>query len=375
MKAQRNAASQAIAVMKRNGEDATDQIESMRVVSDAIKDLDESLRSVEFDIEDRLLRIPNMAHDSVPVGRDANDNVEVRRLGTCSDKEHRVDHIEISRRLGILDFERGAKVTGSGFGFYVGKGAKLERALLSYFLDVNTERHGYTEMMPPFMVNAESLRGTGQLPKSQEDMYHMERDDLYMIPTAEVPITNFHRDEILAGDTLPRMYCGYSACFRREAGSHGKETRGFLRVHQFNKIELVKFVKPAESYNELELLVSNVEYILQQLGLTYRVLLLCTGDMTFGGAKTYDLEVWAPSEQRWLEVSSCTNFESYQARRADIRYKDSASSKPEFLHTLNGSGLATSRIMVALLEQYQTAEGTITIPEVLRPYCGFDVIG
>lgn len=375
MKAQRNAASQAIAVMKRNGEDATDQIESMRVVSDAIKDLDESLRSVEFDIEDRLLRIPNMAHDSVPVGRDANDNVEVRRLGTCSDKEHRVDHIEISRRLGILDFERGAKVTGSGFGFYVGKGAKLERALLSYFLDVNTERHGYTEMMPPFMVNADSLRGTGQLPKSQEDMYHMERDDLYMIPTAEVPITNFHRDEILAGDTLPRMYCGYSACFRREAGSHGKETRGFLRVHQFNKIELVKFVKPAESYNELELLVSNVEYILQQLGLTYRVLLLCTGDMTFGGAKTYDLEVWAPSEQRWLEVSSCTNFESYQARRADIRYKDSASSKPEFLHTLNGSGLATSRIMVALLEQYQTAEGTITIPEVLRPYCGFDVIG
>lgn len=375
MKAQRNAASQAIAVMKRNGEDATDQIESMRVVSDAIKDLDESLRSVEFDIEDRLLRIPNMAHDSVPVGRDANDNVEVRRLGTCSDKEHRVDHIEISRRLGILDFERGAKVTGSGFGFYVGKGAKLERALLSYFLDVNTERHGYTEMMPPFMVNAESLRGTGQLPKSQEDMYHMERDDLYMIPTAEVPITNFHRDEILAGDTLPRMYCGYSACFRREAGSHGKETRGFLRVHQFNKIELVKFVKPAESYNELELLVSNVEYILQQLGLTYRVLLLCTGDMTFGGAKTYDLEVWAPSEQRWLEVSSCTNFESYQARRADIRFKDSASSKPEFLHTLNGSGLATSRIMVALLEQYQTAEGTITIPEVLRPYCGFDVIG
>ncbi len=375
MKAQRNAASQAIAVMKRNGEDATDQIESMRVVSDAIKDLDESLRSVEFDIEDRLLRIPNMAHDSVPVGRDANDNIEVRRLGTCSDKEHRVDHIEISRRLGILDFERGAKVTGSGFGFYVGKGAKLERALLSYFLDVNTERHGYTEMMPPFMVNAESLRGTGQLPKSQEDMYHMERDDLYMIPTAEVPITNFHRDEILAGDTLPRMYCGYSACFRREAGSHGKETRGFLRVHQFNKIELVKFVKPAESYNELELLVSNVEYILQQLGLTYRVLLLCTGDMTFGGAKTYDLEVWAPSEQRWLEVSSCTNFESYQARRADIRYKDSASSKPEFLHTLNGSGLATSRIMVALLEQYQTAEGTITIPEVLRPYCGFDVIG
>jgi seryl-tRNA synthetase len=374
LKAQRNASSQEIAVLKRQGIDATSQIEAMRVVSDTIKELDESLRAVEYEIEERLLRIPNMAHSTVPVGRSAEDNVEIRRNGICDERGARVDHIDISRKLGILDFERGAKVTGSGFGFYVGKGAKLERALLSYFLDVNTERHHYTELLPPFMVNPDSLRGTGQLPKSQEDMYHMERDDLYMIPTAEVPITNFHRDEILPGSDLPLRYCGYSACFRREAGSHGKETRGFLRVHQFNKIELVKFVKPEESYNELESMVSDVEYILQQLGLTYRVLLLCTGDMTFGGAKTYDLEVWSPVEQRWLEVSSCTNFEAYQARRASIRYKDTPSSKPEFVHTLNGSGLATSRIMVALLEHYQTEDGTIVIPEVLRSYCGFDSI-
>jgi seryl-tRNA synthetase len=374
LKANRNAVSQRIAEMKRLGEDASDAIEKMRAVSDNIKQLDDELRAIELDIEERMLRIPNMAHESVPVGRDASDNTEVRRVGSCAERGHRVDHIEVSRKLGVLDFERAAKVSGSGFAFYVDKGAKLERALLSYFLDVNTEFHGYTELMPPFMVNADSLRGTGQLPKSQEDMYHMERDDLYMIPTAEVPITNFHRDEILNGDSLPIKYCGYSACFRREAGSHGKDTRGFLRVHQFNKIELVKFVKPQESYNELEQMVGNVEYILQQLGFTYRVLLLCTGDMTFGGAKTYDLEVWSPFEQRWLEVSSCTNFESYQARRASIRFKDTPASKPEFVHTLNGSGLATSRIMVALLEQYQNPDGTITIPEVLRPYCGFDTI-
>jgi len=375
LKAQRNTASQAIADMKRDGKDATEEIATMRSVSDTIKALDDQLRIVETDIEERLLRIPNIAHESVPVGKDANDNVEIRRDGVCLDREYRVDHIEIGKQLGILDFERGAKVTGSGFGFYVGKGAKLERALLNYFLDVNTERHGFTEMMPPFMVNAESLRGTAQLPKSQEDMYHMERDELYMVPTAEVPITNFHREEILSVSDLPVYYCGYSACFRREAGSHGKETRGFLRVHQFNKIELVKFVKPESSYDELELLVGNVEFLLKQLGLTYRVLLLCSGDMTFGGSKTYDLEVWAPHEQRWLEVSSCTNFESYQARRANIRFKESASNKPEFVHTLNGSGLATSRIMVALLEQYQEQNGSIAIPNVLVPYCGFDTIG
>lgn len=373
LKSTRNAVSQEVAALKKSGGDASDLIGSMREVGDQIKMLDDELRDVEVEIESIMLRIPNIAHPSVPVGGDANDNVEVRREGNCLEREYRLDHIEISKRLGILDFERGAKVTGAGFGFYVGKGARLERALINFFVDVNTDVHGYTEMLPPFVVNAASCRGTGQLPKAQEDMFHAERDDLYLIPTAEVPLTNFFRDEILQGSDLPIRFAGYSACFRREAGSHGKDTRGFLRVHQFNKVELVKFVRPENSYDELESLVGNVEYILRQLGLTYRVLLLCTGDMSFGSAKTYDLEVWSPAEQRWLEVSSCTNFESFQARRAGIRFKD-GSSKPEFVHTLNGSGLATSRILVALLEHYQREDGHIDIPRCLQPYCGFDVI-
>lgn len=374
LKSTRNSVSQEISAIKKIGGDASEKIIAMREVGDTIKNLDDELRSVEVEISEIMLLIPNLAHPSVPVGKDANDNVEVRRHGSCEERAHRVDHIEISQQLGILDFERGAKVTGSGFGFYVGKGARLERALINFFLDINTNDNGFTEIMTPFVVNADSCRGTGQLPKSQEDMYHVERDDLYLIPTAEVPITNFHRDEILPSVTLPIKYAGYSACFRREAGSHGKETRGFQRVHQFNKVELVKFVRPEESYDELESLVGSVENILQKLGLTYRVLLLCTGDMTFGGSKTYDLEVWSPFEQRWLEVSSCTNFESFQARRANIRHRQDPGSKPEFVHTLNGSGLATSRIMVALLEQYQTVEGRVRIPECLQQYCGFTEI-
>jgi len=374
LKAQRNSVSNEIAILKKQGTDATNRIEEMRVVSDAIKEHDDDLRTTEEAIEYHMLRIPNVAHSTVPVGKDANDNVEVRREGAPIDRSFRKDHITISKELGILDFERGAKVTGSGFGFYIGKGAKLERALINYFLDTNTGVHGFEEIMTPFVVNAASLRGTGQLPKSEEDMYHIGKDELYLIPTAEVPITNFYRDDMLNSSDLPIKFAGYSACFRREAGSYGKDTRGFLRVHQFNKVELVKFVSPESSYEELELLVGNVEYILHALGFTYRVLLLCTGDMTFGGSKTYDLEVWSPFEQKWLEVSSCTNFESYQARRANIRHKDSKGSKPDFVHTLNGSGLATSRIMVALLEQYQTEDGHVRIPEVLQPYCGFDVI-
>jgi seryl-tRNA synthetase len=374
LKSTRNNVSQEISAIKKSGGDASEKIIAMREVGDTIKNLDDELRSVEAEISEIMLLIPNIAHPTVPVGKDADDNVEVRRHGSCEDRAHRVDHIEISQQLGILDFERGAKVTGSGFGFYVGKGARLERALINFFLDVNTNENGFTEIMTPFVVNADSCRGTGQLPKSQEDMYHVERDDLYLIPTAEVPITNFHRDEILPSSTLPIKYAGYSACFRREAGSHGKETRGFQRVHQFNKVELVKFVQPETSYAELESLVGSVENILQKLGLTYRVLLLCTGDMTFGGSKTYDLEVWSPFEQRWLEVSSCTNFESFQSRRANIRHRQDPGSKPEFVHTLNGSGLATSRIMVALLEQYQTAEGRIRIPDCLQQYCGFTEI-
>jgi seryl-tRNA synthetase len=374
MKSMRNAVSQEISAIKKQGGDASEKIIAMREVGDRIKELDDELRSVEVAISDIMLMIPNIAHPSVPVGKDASDNVEVRRNGECCGREHRVDHIEISQTLGILDFERGAKVTGSGFGFYVGKGARLERALINFFLDTNTNINGYTEIMTPFVVNSDSCRGTGQLPKSQEDMYHVIADDLYLIPTAEVPITNFHRDEILPSATLPIYYAGYSACFRREAGSHGKETRGFQRVHQFNKVELVKFVSPETSYDELETLVSNVEVILQKLGLTYRVLLLCTGDMTFGGSKTYDLEVWSPYEQRWLEVSSCTNFESFQSRRANIRHRPDPGTKPEFVHTLNGSGVATSRIMVALLEQYQSPEGRVVIPECLQEYCGFTEI-
>lgn len=374
LKNTRNVVSNEISLLKKQGLDASEKISSMREVGDRIKGYDEELRNVETDIESIMLLIPNIAHESVPVGASADENVEVRRVGECADRGDRVDHIAISQKLGILDFERGAKVTGSGFGFYVGKGARLERALINFFLDTNSAESGYTEMIPPFVVNADSCRGTGQLPKSQEDMYHAERDDLYLIPTAEVPITNYHRDEIIPTDQLPIHYAGYSACFRREAGSHGKDTRGFLRVHQFNKVELVKFVRPETSYDELESLVGNVELLLQRLGLTYRVLLLCTGDMTFGGSKTYDLEVWSPVEQKWLEVSSCTNFESFQARRSNIRYRVEETGKLEFVHTLNGSGLATSRIMVALLEQYQTSDGRIIVPECLRMYCGFDTI-
>jgi seryl-tRNA synthetase len=374
LKNTRNVVSNEISALKKQGQDATEKITAMREVGDKIKGYDEELRSVEEEIEGFMLAIPNIAHNTVPVGASADDNVEVRRVGVCTERGNRVDHIAISQKLGILDFERGAKVTGSGFGFYVGKGARLERALINFFLDVNTNEAGYKEIIPPFVVNAASCRGTGQLPKSQEDMYHAERDDLYLVPTAEVPITNFHRDEILPTEDLPIHYAGYSACFRREAGSHGKDTRGFLRVHQFNKVELVKFVRPETSYDELELLVGNVETLLQRLGLTYRVLLLCTGDMTFGGSKTYDLEVWSPVEQEWLEVSSCTNFESFQARRSNIRYRVEETGKLDFVHTLNGSGLATSRIMVALLEHYQTEDGRVIIPEFLRSYCGFDQI-
>ncbi len=374
LKSVRNSVSQEIAALKKSGQDAEDKILAMRDAGDRIKVLDEDLRVLEERIEDILLLIPNIAHESVPVGADAESNVEVKRVGECLPKAHRIDHIEISKKLGILDFERGAKVSGSGFGFYVGKGARLERALLNFFLDTNTNTAGYKEIMTPFMVNADSARGTGQLPKSHDDMYWTERDNMYMVPTAEVPITNFHRDEVLPADELPIRYAGYSPCFRREAGSHGKDTRGFLRVHQFNKVELVKFCKPENSYNELELLVEDVERLLCALGLTYRVLLLSTGDMTFGGAKTYDLEVWAPGEQRWLEVSSCTNFESFQARRANIRYKPEPSAKPEFVHTLNGSALATARILVALLEQYQTEDGNVIVPDCLQSYCGFDRI-
>lgn len=372
LKNQRNTVSKEIAMLKKNKENADDKIKAMKEVSEKIKQLDEDARQVDEDLNAILLTIPNIAHESVPVGKSEDDNIEIRTWGSPK-IEKTPDHIEISKKLGLIDFERGAKVSGAGFAFYTGKGARLERALLNFMLDFHTG-NGYEEIMPPFIVNRNSMVGTGQIPKLEEDMYQAEKDGMYLIPTAEVPITNFHSKEMLKAEDLPIKKCGYSPCFRREAGSYGKETRGFLRVHQFNKVELVKFVEPATSYDELESIVVDVEKILQALELPYRVIVLATGDTSFASAKTYDLEVWSPGEQKWLEVSSCSNFVDFQARRAGIRYKPTSDSKPEFVHTLNGSGLATPRIMVALLENYIQDDGSLKIPEALKKYCGFDII-
>jgi len=370
----RNVVSKEIAELKKQKQPADDKIEEMRVVSDKIKELDDELRNIEEAIQQVLIRIPNMLHESVPVGKSADENKVVRIWGELKQQKIKKDHLQIAKDLGIIDFERGAKVTGGGFAFYVGKGAKLERALINFMINYHIENHGYTELMPPFVVNRNSMFGTGQLPKMAEDMYHDAADDIFLIPTAEVPITNYHNNEILRGEDLPIKYAGYSPCFRREAGSYGKETRGFLRVHQFNKVEMVNFTKPEDSYDRLEGLVGEAEAILKALGLPYRVILLCSGDTSFSSAKTYDLEAWASGEEKWLEVSSCSNFEDFQARRAQIRFKRTPDSKPEFVHTLNGSGLATSRIMVAILENYLQEDGHVLVPEVLRPFCGFDVI-
>lgn len=371
LKALRNKVTQEISDAKKNKEDAQSKIEEMRGVSTKIKELDSELSEVELDFNSILLQIPNIHDDSVPVGKSENENVIIKTVGEVT-TDKKPDHIEIAKRLGILDFERGAKVSGSGFAFYTGKGAALERALINFFLDENTSR-GYYEMMTPFMVNEDSMRGTGQLPKMAEDMYHMQEDNMYMIPTAEVPLTNYHRDEMIPYSELNKQICGYSPCFRREAGSYGKDVRGFLRVHQFNKVELVKFTKPENSWEELDKMVADVENLLSKLGFTYRLNQLCTGDTSFASAKTIDLEVWSEGEQNWLEVSSCSNFIDFQARRANIRFKRTADSKPEFVHTLNGSGLATPRILVALIEKYYDGE-KINIPECLHPYLRFKTI-
>ncbi len=373
LKNKRNVVSKEIAMLKKNKEDATEKISSMKEVSERIKALDEEMRHVEEYLKDKLMRVPNMLHESVPVGKSENDNIEIRSWGE-KNADIDTDHIEIAKRLGIIDFERGAKVTGSGFAFYVGKGAALERALINFMLDLHINKHGYTEIIPPFVVNRESMNGTGQLPKMEEDMYHATEDDVFLIPTSEVPLTNFHAGDMIKPEELTKKFCAYSPCFRREAGSYGKEVHGFLRVHQFNKVEMVKFTKPEDSWNELEALTNDAEEVLKELGLPYRVLLLCSGDTSFGSAKTYDLEVWTPGEKKWLEVSSCSNFESFQARRANIRFKPDPKSKPEFVHTLNGSGVATSRIMVAILENNLQEDGRVEIPDVLKKYCGFDFI-
>lgn len=378
LKAKKNQASAKIPQMKKTGEDTSALMAEMKGVSDEITAKDKKVAEIETAISDILAYIPNLPHESVPVGMSAEENVEVRRWlpdGYSFENDFPVmDHIQLGKKLNILDFERGAKITGSGFPVYKGKGATLERALINFFLDMHINDHGYTEIFPPFLVNRDSMKGTGQIPKMEEDMYHIEKDGLYPIPTAEVPITNIYRDEVLQERELPVKYAGYSACFRREAGSYGKDSKGFLRVHQFNKVEMVKFAHPDTSYDELEKLVKDAEDILQALKVPYRILMLCTGDLSFSAAKCYDIEVWSPAENKWLEASSCSNFEAFQARRANIKFRREDTKKPDFIHTLNGSGLATSRLMVSLLENNQTPEGKILVPAPLQKYTGFSVI-
>jgi seryl-tRNA synthetase len=369
LKQERNCESENIAALKSKGEDASEPISRMRDVSARIKAFDERMSALRAEILELELTVPNIPHESVPVGKDEDDNVLVREWGEpgslCATPS---PHWEVGERLGILNLPAATKIAGSGFICFVGVGALLERALIRFMLDVHTKEHGYTEVSPPFVSNREAMTGTGQLPKLESDMYHCGEDDLFLIPTAEVPITNIHREEILEPGRVPVKYVGYTPCFRREAGSYGKDTRGLMRVHQFDKVEMVKLVEPENSYDELELLTADAEDILQRLELPYRVKTLCTGDLSFSAAKCYDIDVWAAGVGVWLEVSSCSNFVDFQARRCGIRYRPADGEKARYVHTLNGSGVALPRTVVALLENYQTAEGTITIPDALRPY-------
>ncbi|TFE24017.1 serine--tRNA ligase [Cohnella luojiensis] len=371
LKNRRNVVSQDVAKLKRNGENADDLIAEMRDVNDRIKLLDEEVREIEAEMDNLLLSIPNVPHESVPVGASEDDNVILRVIGEPATFEFDAKpHWELGTELGILDFEAAAKVTGSRFVFYKGLGARLERALINFMMDLHSDKHDYEEILPPYIVNRDSLVGTSQLPKFAEDLFKLEGTDYFLIPTAEVPVTNFHREEILSADALPKAFVAFSACFRSEAGASGRDTRGLIRQHQFNKVELVQLVAPDKSYEVLEQLTGHAERVLQLLELPYRVLALCTGDMGFGSAKTYDLEVWLPSAGTYREISSCTNFEDFQARRAGIRYRPENGAKPEFVHTLNGSGLALGRTVAAIMENYQQADGTIKVPEVLKPYMG-----
>ncbi len=366
--------SEEVAKLKRAKQPADEAISAMRSLGDQISALETQLRNSEERLENQALRIPNIPHVSVPQGSDAKDNVEIRRWGelpTFSFKPR--CHDELGETLGILNFERAAKIAGSRFSVSTGPGARLERALANFMLDLHTQEHGYTEVLPPFMVNRASMTGTGQIPNLEEDLFHLKDDDYFLIPTAEVPLTNLHRDEILKETELPLRYTSHTPCFRREAGSYGQDTRGLIRVHQFNKVELVTFSTPDLSFEELERLTVAAETVLQRLNLPYRVMALCTGDLGFAAAKTYDLEVWLPSQETYREVSSCSNFEAFQARRANIRYRPQ-SGKPGYVHTLNGSGLAIGRTLVAILENYQQADGSVLIPTVLRPYMGGQTI-
>ncbi|HZG74845.1 MAG TPA: serine--tRNA ligase [Paenibacillus sp.] len=371
LKNRRNTVSQEVARKKKSGEDAEELIVEMRDVSDRIKALDDETRIVEEQLDAILMSIPNVTHESVPVGASEADNVEIRRvLEPRSFAYEPKPHWEVAASLGIVDTEAAGKVTGSRFVFYKGLGARLERALINFMLDLHTGEHGYEELTPPMIVNSDSLRGTGQLPKFAEDVFKLEGLDYFLVPTAEVPVTNFHREEILNASDLPKYYTAYSACFRSEAGSAGRDTRGLIRLHQFHKVELIKVTTPESSYDELESMTANAEKVLQLLGLPYRVLALCTGDIGFTAAKTYDLEVWLPSAGMYREISSCSNTEDFQARRAQIRFRRDAKSKPEFVHTLNGSGLAVDRTIAAILENYQQEDGSVIIPDALVPYMG-----
>lgn len=371
LKSKRNEVSQQVASLKKEKKDADHLIAEMRAVGEQIKELDNQLREVEQDLENLMLNIPNIPHETVPIGDSEDENVLHRTWGEAPKFEFEPKpHWEIADKLDILDFERAGKVTGSRFVFYKGLGARLERALFNFMLDLHTEEHGYKEVLPPYMVNRASMTGTGQLPKFEEDAFLIGSEDYFLIPTAEVPVTNLHRDEILNGEELPISYAAFSACFRSEAGSAGRDTRGLIRQHQFNKVELVKFVKPEDSYQELENLTGHAEKILQLLKLPYRVMSMCTADLGFTAAKKYDLEVWLPSYDTYREISSCSNFEAFQARRANIRFRRDPKGKPEHVHTLNGSGLAIGRTVAAILENYQQEDGTVVIPEVLRPYMG-----
>ena len=369
LKAERNRANLAIGAAKKGGKPDAGIIERMKEISAEIKDLDNRLAGLETELQRRLLTVPNLPHESVPVGRSEQDNRELKRWGEPRKFAYEPrPHWEIGERLGLFDLKRASKLSGSGFVVFTGAGALLERALIAWMLDTHVTRDGYTEISPPFIVSRDCMTGTGQLPKMEEDMYRVDADDLFLIPTAEVPVTNLLRDEIIEAGRLPLCYTAYTPCFRREAGSYGKDTRGLIRVHQFDKVEMVKFVKPETSYAELESLLGNAESLLQALDLHYRVVVLCTADLSFAGAKCYDIEVWAPGVGKYLEVSSCSNFEDFQARRAGIRYRPEPGARPEFLHTLNGSGLALPRTVIALLETWQNPDGSVTIPEPLRPY-------
>lgn len=371
MKNRRNTVSEKIGRLKKAGRDAQELVAEMRAVGARIKEIEAEVREYEEEIRELLLRMPNIPHPSVPFGRDASENPEVGRWGALRKFGFTPrPHWEVGEITGILDFERSSKVSGARFAFYRGAGSALERAVINFMLDLHTKEHGYTELFPPYLVNADSMTGTGQLPKFAEEIFKVEGKDYYLIPTAEVPVTNYHREEILDGGLLPLKYAAYSACFRAEAGAAGRETRGLIRLHQFNKVELVKFCRPEESDEELEKLLRDAEEVLRRLGLPYRVVVLCTGDLGFAAAKTYDIEVWLPGFGEYKEISSCSNFTDYQARRANIRYRRHPRAKADFVHTLNGSGLAVGRTVAAILENYQEEDGSVTIPEVLRPYLG-----